>query len=179
MKNRKLFLLFLILFILLVVAGYFGINYVKNKKEQESIQDYVPEQEITDEQYRQTIVSLFFVDKESKELLPEARMVDIKEIMDNPYEKLIDMLIQGPKNEKFEKVMPENTKLLGVEKEGDTLKLNFSKEILNYDKTSDFSKSNLIYSIVNTLTELTEINHIKILVEGEENSDFADTYVRK
>ena len=29
------------------------------------------------------------------------------------------------------------------------------------------------------MTELTEINHVKYLVNGEVNSDFSDTYVRK
>ena len=179
MKNKKIFLLFLILFILLLIGGYFGIKYVKDKKEEENIQEYTPEEEITEEQYRQTIVSLYFADKDTGELLPEARMIDIKEIINDPYNVLMNMLIEGPKNEKFTKVIPDGTKVLSINKEGDTLTIDFSSEFLNYDKNADIAKNNLIYSIVNTMTELTEINHVKFLVNGEVNSDFSDTYVRK
>ena len=169
MKNRKIFLLFLILFILLLIGGYFGIKYIKDKKEEENIQEYTPEEEITEEQYRQTIVSLYFADKETGELLPEARMIDIKEIINDPYNVLMNMLIEGPKNEKFAKVIPDGTKVLSINKEGDTLIIDFSSEFLNYDKNADIAKNNLIYSIVNTMTELTEINHVKFLVNGEVN----------
>ena len=35
-------------------------------------------------------------------------------------------------------------------------------------------EQNTINSIVNTLTELTEVNSIKILINGEENKSFND-----
>ena len=179
MKNKKIFWIFVILFCIVIVAGFFTIKYVKEKQEKEEIQEYVPEEEITEEQYRQTIVSLFFENIETKELTPEARMIDIKELINNPYEKLMNMLMEGPKNEKLNKLIPENTKVLSINKEGDTLTIDFSSEFLNYDKSSDSGKSNLIYSIVNTMTELTEINHVKFLINGEENSEFSDIYVRR
>lgn len=179
MKNKKIFWIFVILFCIVIVAGFFTIKYVKEKQEKEEIQEYVPEEEITEEQYRQTIVSLFFENIETKELTPEARMIDIKELINNPYEKLMNMLMEGPKNEKLNKLIPENTKVLSINKEGDTLTIDFSSEFLNYDKSSDSAKSNLIYSIVNTMTELTEINHVKFLINGEENSEFSDIYVRR
>lgn len=179
MKNKKIFWIFVILFCIVIVAGFFTIKYVKEKQEKEEIKEYVPEEEITEEQYRQTIVSLFFENIETKELTPEARMIDIKELINNPYEKLMNMLMEGPKNEKLNKLIPENTKVLSINKEGDTLTIDFSSEFLNYDKSSDSGKSNLIYSIVNTMTELTEINHVKFLINGEENSEFSDIYVRR
>ena len=179
MKNRKIFWIFIILFCNIIIFYIYTIKNIKKKQKNEEIQEYVPEEEITEEQYRQTIVSLFFENKETKELVPEARMIDIKELIDNPYEKLINMLMEGPKNEKLNKLIPENTKVLSINKDGDTLTIDFSNEFLNYDKSSESSKSNLIYSIVNTMTELTEINHVKFLINGEENSDFSDVYVRR
>ena len=35
-----------------------------------------------------------------------------------------------------------------------------------------------IYSIVNTMTNLTEINGVKILIEGEENKAFKDNLIK-
>ena len=39
-------------------------------------------------------------------------------------------------------------------------------------------KLKIINSIVNTLTNLKEINSIKILVNGSENENFSDEYLR-
>ena len=178
MKNKKIIMAFIILLIIIALVGYFIIKYVKQKYQQEDIQEYTPEEEITDEQMRQTIVSLYFLDTQTNELAPEARMIDIKEIMQQPYEKLINLLIEGPKNERLSKVIPEGTKLLGVNLEGNVLTINFSSEFLNYDKENPTAKANLINSIVNTMTELNEVNNIKFLIDGKENEEFKDNYVR-
>ena len=74
MKNKKIVIIFSVLLILILVLGYFGIKYAKNKSEN-VMEEYTPEQEITEEQSRQTIVSLYFIDKETGELYPEARLV--------------------------------------------------------------------------------------------------------
>ena len=62
--------------------------------------------------------------------------------------------------------------------EGDCLVLDFSSEILNYDKQNEKAKDNLVNSIVNTLTELAEINEVKILVNGQESEEFDQVYAR-
>lgn len=178
MKNRKIIILFIILFCLVVLGGYFGIRYFRNKESITEAKEYVPEEEITEEQMRQTIVSLYFLNKETGELNPEARMIDIKELLDKPYEKLIDLLLEGPKNEKLQKVIPDNTKCLSIKTEGDCLIIDFSKEFLNYDKSNQNGKANLINSIVDTMTELTEINQVKFLIEGVPNDEFSDNFVR-
>lgn len=178
MKNKKIVIIFVCLFLLVLIGGFFAIRYVKSINQKTTIEEYVPEEEITEEQLRQTIVSLYFLDKQSNELVPEARLIDIKEMMSNPYEKLINLLIEGPKNEKNSRVMPENTKLLKNYLEGDCIVLDFSSDILNYDKENEKGKENLINSIVNTLTELSEINSVKILVEGNQNEEFNEEYMR-
>ena len=58
MKNKKIVLIFSVLIIIVLVGGYFGIEYAKNKQEQTSVEEYIPEEEITEEQLRQRIVSL-------------------------------------------------------------------------------------------------------------------------
>lgn len=177
MKNKNVYIIFIILLLIILIAGYFTINYLKNKKNNNNTQiEYVPEKEITDEQLRQTIVSLYFPAKENNELQPEARIIDIKEIINNPYEKLANLLIEGPKNEKLNKIIPDNTKLLKNYLEGDCVVLDFSSEFLNFNKDN---KSILLDSIVNTLTELTEVNKVKILIDGNENAEFNEIYERK
>lgn len=179
MKNKKIICIFSILLVIILIVGYFGIRYAKEKEAQESTQEYTPEEEITEEQLRQTIVSLYFPDKETGELMLEARLVDIKEIMNNPYEKLVNLLIEGPKNEKATKVIPENTKVLKTYTEGDCVVLDLSKEFLNYSKEDTKQKQNMIDSIVNTLTELTEVNSVKFMIDGQSNEEFKDIYTRR
>lgn len=179
LKNKKIVIIFSITLIIIIIGGYFAIKYVKNKKSQETIDEYVPEQEITEEQFRQTIVSLYFQNKETKGLTPEARLIDIREIINNPYEKLITLLLEGPKNDKLERLIPENTKVLKTYMENDCVVINLSKEFLEYEKNSENVKNNIIDSIVNTLTELTEVNKVKILIEGQKNDNFKEIYTRK
>ena len=180
MKNKKIVITFSVLLIIVLVGGYFGIQYVKNKKaENTTVEEYIPQEEISEEQLRQTIVSLYFPSKETKELTPEARLVDIKEIINDPCDKLVNLLIEGPKNEKEEKIIPENTKLIKSYMEGDCVTLDFSTEFLNYDKSDEKAKSNLTNSLVNTLTQLTEVNKVKILIEGNTNDEFNEIYTRK
>ena len=163
---------------MVLIGGYFAINYVKSKNQETIVEEYVPEEEITEEQLRQTIVSLYFLDTQTNELVPEARLIDIKEMMSAPYEKLVNLLIEGPKSEKSVKLIPDNTRLLQNYLEGDCLVLDFSAEFLNYDKENEKGKENLINSIVNTLTELSEINEVKILIDGKENQEFDQVYTR-
>ena len=178
MKNKKIIIIFSVLFIILIIGGYFLINYLRNKNTQEEqiVEEYTPEEEISEEQSRQTIVSLYFQNKETKELEPEARLVDIKEVLENPYNKIVNLLIEGPKDETKERLIPENTKLLSSQIQGDCLTLDFSSDFLNYDKTDEKTKENLINSIVNTLTQLNEVNSIKILIDGAENEEFNEVY---
>lgn len=179
MKNKKIILLFVILLIIIFIVGFFAIKYVKNKKENEIQDEYVPEEEISEEQLRETIVSLYFPDKETNMLKPEARLVNVKELLQSPYNVLIELLIEGPKNDKLKSVIPENTKLLNSSLEGECLTLDFSSELLNYNKDDSKEKENLINSIVNTVTELNEVNKVKILINGQTNEEFRDEYVRK
>ena len=178
MKNKKILIIFVCLFLLILIGGYFAINYVKSKNQETIVEEYVPEEEITEEQLRQSIVSLYFLDTQTNELVPEARLIDIKEMMSAPYEKLVNLLIEGPKSEKSVKLIPDNTRLLQNYLEGDCLVLDFSAEFLNYDKEDEKGKENLINSIVNTLTELSEINEVKILIDGKENQEFDQVYTR-
>lgn len=135
--------------------------------------EYVPETEIEEVELRKTIVTLYFKDNETNELAKETRLIDSKVLLKNPYEELVKMILNGPENNSYGKVLPEGTKLLETNFENGCVTINFSKEFI--DANSDnIQKSNSIYSLVNTLTELTEVNSIKILIEGQETDAFLD-----
>ena len=135
--------------------------------------EYVPESEIEDIELRKTIVTLYFNDNETNELAKETRLVDSKILLKKPYEELVKMLIQGPENNNYGKVIPEGTNLLSSNFENGCVVLNFSKEFVE-NSTTDVQKINSIYSIVNTLTELTEVSSVKFLINNEETDSFSE-----
>lgn len=165
--KKRIITIFLIMLIILAIIGI--MLAIKNNGEE---LQYEPQEEISEEQERKTIISLYFINKNTKEVAPEARMIDVKELINEPYKKLINLLIEGPKNENYEKAIPEGTKILETKLDNDTLILNFSREFLNREGKEEEKKT--IETLVNTLTELTEVNSIKILIDGKENEKFKD-----
>lgn len=60
---------------------------------------------------------------------------------------------------------------------GDTIMLDLSENFINNHPGGAELESATIYSIVNTLTELTEVNSVKFLINGEENRGFNDNAI--
>ena len=106
--------------------------------------------------------------------MPEGRIIDSKELLGNPYKKLVELLIEQPKNDKLESAIPNETKVNKAELKNDIVYLDLSKEFIEKHINGEKEETVTIYSIVNTLTELTEVNSIKILINGEENAKFKD-----
>ena len=136
--------------------------------------EYTPQEEISNTQLRQTLVTLYFKNKETGDITPEARMIDSKILLNNPYNELINLLIEGPKNESLEKLIPKETKLNNVNIQKGIVYIDFSEEFTNVENLGAEEENKIICSIVNTLTELTEVSGIKILINGEENKGFSD-----
>lgn len=178
MKGKKIIFLFVSIFIVITVGGYFSIKYIKGKTFQNNVtEEYIPQEEITDAQLRQTIVTLYFKSKNTGEIATEARLVDANKLINNPYVQIINLLIEGPKNEKLQKVIPDGVKVNNAVLKGNCVVIDFSSEFLNYNNDEN-RKNDIINSVVNTLTELTEVNSIRIVIDGNENSNFNEEYVR-
>lgn len=176
MKNKKIIMYVSIILIVLIILGfgYIVLNKLKNNNKEIISEEYTPEAEITEEQLRQTVITLYFLDSASYELVPEARKIDVKELVDNPYNLLVNYLIEGPKNDKLQKLIPENTKLNNSYIQNDILYLDFSEELIKEQNLGLEQEELIIKSIVNTVTELTEVNKVSILINGEKNKGFPD-----
>lgn len=157
----------LIVVCLIVILG--GIVIMNFNVETE----YVPEAEIEDKELRKTIVNLYFQDKTTKKIVKESRLIDSKNLLREPYMELLNMLIVGPEGDNYEKVIPEGTTVKEITLNGDIITINFSNEFVE-KSTDDSQRYNSVFSIVKTLTELTEINGVKILIEGKEIDGFME-----
>ena len=79
--KRIIIILVFIILIIGIITGVYLI--VKNKNTEKEMTEYTPQEEISEEQMRQTMVSLYF--KNDNGLIPEARLIDVKELINNPY----------------------------------------------------------------------------------------------
>lgn len=174
--NRKKIIIILLILGIIAIGGYLIFNKIQNNKTENKIEikDYTPQEEISEEELRKTIISLYFNNKETNTLMPEARLIDVKILAKNPYEEIVNLLIKGPKSEKLEKVIPEGTILNEAKIIGNVVYLDFSKEFIENHPGGTDGESKTIYSIVNTLLELNEVNSVRILIDGKENQCFKD-----
>lgn len=65
---------------------------------------------MTEEQERQTMIALYYTNIETNTLTPEARVIDAKSLLENPYKTLVTYLIDTPKNEKLKSSIPLRNK---------------------------------------------------------------------
>lgn len=152
-----------IILIVIAMIAIIGVFIVMNVSVET---EYIPESEVEETELRKTIVSLYFKDKTTGELVKETRMIDSKELLKNPYNALVKMLIDGPGNTNYEKAIPEETSIIDITFESGCVIINFSKEFSENIETTKLQTN--INSIYQTLRELTEVTSIKILVEGVE-----------
>ena len=154
--------------------GCFIYSRVEVSKTDVELTEYTPQAEITGEQMRQTMIALYFKNKDTGTLVPEARNIDVKELTKEPYQTLINLLMEGPKGEKLEKTIPEGTKVNKIERKGNVLWIDFSKEFIDNHKNGAEAESHTVYSIVNTMTQLNEVSSVRIVVDGKEDCAFSD-----
>lgn len=172
MKNKKY--LFILILVLLISVVFCFLQYNKLNSINNVITEYTPQEEISEEQARQSLVTLYFINKEDKTIMPEARLIDARLLATNPYSTLVSLLLNGPKNEKLESPIPQGTRLNNVKVEKNMAIVDLSNEFISNIKLGAEEESKIVYTIVNTLVELTEIDSVKILIDGKENQCFAD-----
>lgn len=177
MNKKKIVFFGLGIVVIVGIAIYLFMGTSIENVNSENITEYVPEQEISDEQLRETIVSLYFLNTETNELRAEGRLIDAVELIENPYKTLVKLLIDGPKSDKFKVLIPIGTEIIDATISSGCVVLNFSDKLLEYNN-DEILKGNILNSIINTLTELTEVKSVKILINGEVNSNFSGEYTK-
>ncbi len=153
-------IILLVVFII-VVLSIFIVSNVSVETE------YTPETEIEDVELRKTIVTLYFKNKETGELAKETRLIDSKELLKDPYGKILNLLVQGPENSNYERIIPEGVTIADTKYENGCVTVKLRKENVEIDETT---KNDIINSFNNTLTQLTEVTSVKLLIEGEEEN---------
>ena len=109
-----------------------------------------------------TMLTLYFADETKTKLVSEKRLVEVKD--NETVEKTaVAELLKGPEK-KGTKILSSDIKVLTLEVKDGTCYLTLSKEFLTLP--ADTAKL-CIYSIVNTITGLSDISFVQFFVEGE------------
>ena len=164
--KKKIIIISSIIIIILACIIFYLINLNVGVKE------YIPEAEISENDYKMANVILYFQNKKTKELEAEIREISSKELLQNPYEKILEMLLVGPVNENLEKLIPEGVVINNIVLDKYCLKIDFSKEFIENSVDNEVTQDNIINSISRTMKELTEVNEVKILIDGVEKLSF-------
>ena len=115
---------------------------------------------------------MYFTDGEGEQLFPEKR--EVVHNTNTSVEKLIlEELLSGPKQPGLEPTLDPQTRLLNVSTNENVCYLNFDIGFLNNSlEVKDYIP---IYSIVNSLSELSSVNRVQISVNGAQNTKFRDS----
>ena len=108
--------------------------------------------------------TLYFGDNQAMYLKGEERTVTKS---GNIAELMVNELIKGPEAKDSVATIPRETKLLSLEITGGVAYANFSKEIKTNHWGGSAGEMMTVFSVVNTLAQLQEINKVQFLIEGE------------
>jgi len=145
----------------------------ENKKVETSTQEVEQKQDVNEEESKKTVeVVLYFSDANAEKLIQEKRMVNYETYKQNPQKAIIEELIKGPLDSKLYSVIPNGTKLLSVEVKDRKVVVDLSKEFIDNHNGGSTGEIMTIYGIVNSLTELKDIDSVEFKIEGESRSEF-------
>jgi germination protein M len=103
----------------------------------------------------------------------------VKKIQDVVYESsysiekdVINRLIQGPFGDGYFRTLPANLQLISIGVKDKICYVNFDSSFLTDALSIDGNL--IVYSIVNSLTELADVQRVQIMVDGDSNIVFRD-----
>ena len=112
----------------------------------------------------ETTLNLYFANGDGTKLVKEIRNVHYSTNIS--MEKLImEQLIEGPNRSGFMATMPSTTKLLSVSVVEGVCYVNLNDSFLN--QSAEVNEEVVLYSIVNSLTELPGVTKVQLSVNGD------------
>lgn len=94
-----------------------------------------------------------------------------------PERLVMEELLNGPESTQLGDALPKDTVLLSVYMSGDVCSVSFADGFLSGDDLTDDQIRLAVYSIVDSLTSLTEVTSVQILIEGKQAGYLGDVDV--
>lgn len=119
-----------------------------------------------------TIV-LYFANQEGNGLVQEVREVHYSSNIS--MEKLVmEYLLEGPESDNAQSAIPEKTKLVSVSVLDGVCYVNLDESFMNQNYSIE--EPVVIYSIVNSLSEISTISKVQISVNGDTSGVYRDSF---
>lgn len=116
-------------------------------------------------------ITLYFSNQAGNGLVQEEQEIHYSSNIS--LEKLVmEQLLKGPQGEEGRSAIPDGTKLLGVSVLDGVCFVNFSEGFLN--QNYEIAEPVVIYSIVNSLAELSNVNKVQISINGDSNQVYRE-----
>lgn len=119
-----------------------------------------------------TTLTLYFANETGDKLVKETREV----ALENSYpveQYVLSLLIEGPQEEGHKATLPADLKILGVSTKDNICYVNFDSSFVSSALT-DLNDYIPIYSVVNSLAEMTGVRKVQISIDGVTNVKFKD-----
>lgn len=119
--------------------------------------------------------NLYFGSADGKRLSREERTLEVQ----TNYilaKELVDELIKGPTVDGLNQTVPKQTKIRQLEIKDNICYVDLSKEFATKHPGGFDGETLTIYSLVNTLTELPDIEKVQFLIEGEKIEKYQGYY---
>ena len=134
-----------------------------DESEQAEGNDQATEEEQSLNSDEQLTIKVYYTDEQAEYLVGETRVVTAG----NKYGDALIELMKVPLDESLLRLIPETTLINEVTVENGLVKVDLSDNFLEDRFHSDTGDILLIYSIVNTLTEFSEVNSVTFYINGE------------
>lgn len=120
-----------------------------------------------------TTLTLYFASEDGTQLVKETRVVHYSSNIS--LEKLVvEQLIEGPKTSGLQATIPSGTKLITITVVDGVCYVNLDETFRN--QKSEVTEQAVLFSIVNSLSELPDVNKVQISVNGDTKGKCRFTY---
>lgn len=121
---------------------------------------------------KETVV-IYFPDKDAAKLVPERRSVEVQASLS--IERLIlSEMMKGPTGSDLVQVIPSDIKVISTETKDGVCFVNLSGDLIDKVPSGTTSTTMALFSIVNSLTELENIDSVQILIDGKTGVQFGN-----
>ena len=157
----------LVIFVMISVVGIIGYNIL------------FLEEEVVNPQEIEALdgkLAMYFKKKDEFELEKEYRNVSMKRIAENIGMTIVEEVLKGPLHSGFVSTIPSGTTVNSVEIHENVAVVDLSKEFIDNQEGNATESLLAVYSIVNSLTEITEIGEVEFLIDGQKVEKYKEYF---
>ncbi len=130
-----------------------------------SAPDALPDKDKNKTENGKLTIKVYYPDEQGLKLRAVQKTVKLNS--EDKYTAALKALLEGTKEKGLTTIIPKQAKIKSVKVQGDTAFVDFDQNLTKKFIGGSTGEEMLVGSIVNTLTEFSEIKKVQLLVEGK------------